>query len=218
MSKLLRLKLFLFIILILGGFSLAGQSIDSTQNEFLIKIKRAEQEELQKSLDDLAQHRAEIRRTRVMDELLKVSQRAKNFLKNGIDSVGIKNQLAQIVEWNIILRDGIDKNMGFIPTQRNLTISSKLNKELRFKVERLNLTLDNYLDQLVNYRNQLDSLKSDSSLYNFPKDTVGLIQYTNRLKTVVEVSDPIDLSLKKAIFSLETLENKLFFQKNTFII
>lgn len=218
MCKLIRPKLILFIILILGGVSLAGQSIDSAQNEFLSKIKRAEQEELQKSLDDLAQHRAEIRRTHVMDELIKVSQRAKVFLKNGIDSVSIKNQLAQIVEWNLIVRDGIDKNLGLIPTQRNLTISSKLNKELRFKVEKLNLTVDNYLNQLVNYRNQLDSLKSDSSLYNFPKDTLGLIQYTNRLKTVVEVSDPIDLSLQNGIFSLENLENQLVVQKNQLIV
>jgi len=214
----MRTKLFLFLLIFFSCPFVFSQTNDSAKNDFLQKIKIAEQQELEKSIADLAQHRAEIKRTRVLDNMLKVGQRAKAFLKNGIDSIGIQKNLAQIIEWNNIVQDGIYRDTGPLQTQRNLSLSSKLNKELLFKVEQLNIELDNYLNELVNFRDYLDSLKSDSSLYNFPKDTAGLIQYTNRLKTIVGVIDPIDFNLQKAILSLENLENKLVIQKNQLML
>ena len=135
-------------------------------------------------------------------------------MKKGVDSNGIKIQLEQIKDWNTIVQKGIEWYIGPTQTQRNLSISSKLNRELIFKLEQENILLDQYLNELISNRNRLDSLMSDSSLYNFHKDTIGLNQYFLRLKSVMLVLKPIDSSLQKAIISLDNLKNRLVVQKN----
>ncbi len=211
-------KVILFILaslLYLSGFC---QNQDSLKALFLEKIKQAETKELTESLSALEQHKAEIKRAQVMDDLLKVSQRAKGFLKNGIDTISIQLNLKQIDDWNTIVKKGVFVNLGTIQTQRNLTVSSKLNKELIFKIEQEDKQLDEYLEQLVLFRKQMDSLKSDSSLYHFPKDTAGLIQYSARLKAIASVLRPIEANLQNAILSLETVKNKMVIQKNQLLL
>jgi small-conductance mechanosensitive channel len=211
-------KVILFILaslLYLSGFC---QNQDSLKAQFLEKIKQAETKELTESLSALEQHKAEIKRAQVMDDLLKVSQRAKGFLKNGIDTISIQLNLKQIDDWNTIVKKGVFVNLGTIQTQRNLTVSSKLNKELIFKIEQEDKQLDEYLEQLVLYRKQMDSLKSDSSLYHFPKDTAGLIQYSARLKAIASVLRPIEANLQNAILSLENVKNKMVIQKNQLLL
>lgn len=207
-------KILLFFFLCFFSISVFGQDIDSSRLQFIEKIKQAEKIELENSLSELDQHRAEIKRAKVLEELLKIGQRAKSFLKNGVDSNGIKIQLEQIKDWNTIVQKGVDFYIGPTQTQRNLSISSKLNRELIFKLEQENILLDQYLNELISNRNRLDSLMSDSSLYNFPKDTIGLTQYFLRLKSVMLVLKPIDSSLQKAIISLDNLKNRLVVQKN----
>lgn len=202
---------FLGSFIYLFGFS---QNTDSIKAIFIEKIKQVEAKELNESLSELEQHNAEIKRSQIMDDLLKVSQRAKGYLKNGIDTGNIKLSLTQIDKWNQIVKKGVFENIGSIQTQRNLSISSKLNKELIFKIGKTYFQLEEYLNQLVSFRKELDSLKSDSSLYNFPKDTAGLMQYSSRLKAISLVLKPIELNLQKAIISLETIKNKLVVQKN----
>jgi len=211
-------KVILFLLASILYFSGLCQNQDSLKAVFLEKIKQAEAKELNESLSSLEQHKAEIRRARVMDDLLKVSQRAKAFLKNGIDTVNIQMNLKQIDHWNNIVKNGVFVNLGTFQTQRNLTVSSKLNKELIFKIDQEDTQLDEYLEELVAIRKQMDSLKSDSSLYNFPKDTAGLVQYSERLKAIATVLRPIENNLQKAIVSLEKIKNKLLIQKNQLLL
>lgn len=210
----MRHKIILFLV---GSFFYlvgSSQNADSIKAIFVEKIKQAETKELKKSLSELEQHKAEIKRSQIMDDMIKVSQRAKGYLKNGIDTLSISSSLSQIDSWNQIVKKGVFDNMGSIQTQRNLSISSKLNKELIFKIGQAYNQVDEYLDQLVAFRKELDSLKSDSSLYNFPKDTAGLIQYSSRLKAIGLVLKPIELNLQNAIFNLEKIKNKIVIQKN----
>lgn len=211
-------KIILLFVVCLFSTSVFSQNLDSSRIEFLEKIKQIEKKELESSLSELDQHRAEIKRARVIEDLLKVGQKAKAFLKKGIDSAGIKIQLEQIKEWNTIVQKGVDMYIGPTQTQRNLSVSSKLNKELIFKIEQEDDQLGEYLNQLIVNRNHLDSLMSDSSLYNFPKDTLGLTQYYLRLKSVFLVLKPIDSSLQKAIVSLDNLKNRLVVQKNELVL
>ncbi|MBA4259974.1 MAG: hypothetical protein C0446_12480 [Chitinophaga sp.] len=208
MCKLMSPKNLVFFFLCFLSISLFSQDIDSSRIQFIQKIKQAEKIELENSLSELDQHRAEIKRAKVLEDLLKIGQRAKSFLKKGIDSAGIKKQIAQIDKWNKIVNKGVDMYIGPTQTQRNLSVSSKLNRELIFKIEQENILLDDYLNELISNRNRLDSLMSDSSLYNFPKDTLGLTQYYLRLKSVMLVLKPIDSSLQKAIISLDNLKNR----------
>ena len=212
----MRIKLCI-ILLLFSGLAYS-QSSDTAKSEFLRKLNIIVQDALEKNNAKLAQHRSELKRTRVMDDILIIGQRAKAFLKNGIDSVGLQTKLYQIIEWNHIVQDSVYRNSGPIQTQRNLSISSKLNKELLFKIVHLNSELDHYLNVLIKFRDQLDSLKSDSSLYDYPKDSADLVQYSERLTTVVGVIDPIGFNLEKAILSLENLENKLVIQQNQLLI
>lgn len=211
-------KVILFLLGLFLYFSGICQNTDSLKAIFLEKIKQAETKELTESLSALEQHKAEIKRSQIIDDLLKISQRAKAFLKNGIDTLSIQSNLKKIDDWNQIVKQGVFVNLGTIQTQRNLTVSSKLNKELIFKIEQEDKQLDDYLDQLVSLRNQMDSLKSDSSLYNFPKDTIGLQQYSSRLKAIASVLKPIEGNLQKAILSLENVKNKMLVQKNQLLL
>ena len=127
-------KVILFLLVHLIYVSGLCQNQDSLKADFQEKIKRAEKKELLESLSSLEQHKAEIRRTRVLEDLIKISQRAKAFLKNGIDTVNIKQSLKQFEDWNNIVKEGVFVNLGTFQTQRNLSVSSKLNKELVFKI------------------------------------------------------------------------------------
>ena len=87
MCKLMHPKNLLFFFLCFFSISVFSQDIDSSRIQFIEKIKQAEKIELENSLSELDQHRAEIKRAKVLEDLLKIGQRAKSFLKKGVDSM-----------------------------------------------------------------------------------------------------------------------------------
>ena len=100
-------------------------------------------------------------------------------------------------------------NKGSTQTQRNLAVTATIVDELLDVISARKLQLDKYTNQLINFKDKLDSLGSDSSLYYFPSDSLAVIKYANRLNVVNREIGPVDSSLRIAVATAQDLQLKM---------
>jgi hypothetical protein len=102
------------------------------------------------------------RQERVFASLRAEFQRTKDYLKSGIDTAMIARELHLAEERIEIAGEGIFTNVGTVQTSRNLATSEVMLTELDSRNQELEKKIGNYLDDLEEFRNQIDSLASDS--------------------------------------------------------
>jgi potassium efflux system protein len=194
----------------IGAFGQTADTIPKAARSGLMdRIREFAKTEAQESMDDVEEDRAVITQYRVLEQIKGNMQKAKLYLRNGIDTSAIKQELKAVQKDIIIAGDGVFTNTGTAQTFRNLSATSKILTELYNKVRASKTRLETYNDALNNYHFQLDSLSATPALFKFSKDSIGAVSYLKQLVTVAREIKPIDDSLKKASSNILALLNEL---------
>ncbi len=130
------------------------------------------------------------------------------YIRAGIDSAKIDEELEKVKSWSKFVGDGIFTNKGTAQTHRNLTTTSKIFEELLDRTNKRKKEIDAYEKELINFRFKIDSLYADSSLYDFPKDSVGIVKYIQKLVIVVKEIGPADTAIHYALSNVRKLQGK----------
>ncbi len=182
--------------------------VDTVKKDFVSQMRKMGNEEAKNSVVLFNREKEEMKQEELIEQVKKITQKVKVYIKTGIDSAEIDNELEDVKRWSKFVGDGIFVNMGTSQTHRNLSTTSKILIELLNRTNKRKSEIDIYEKGLVTYRFKLDSLYADSSLYDFPKDSVQIIKYRKKLLIVVKEIGPIDTALKYAINNVSKLQDK----------
>ncbi len=177
--------------------------------EFVKTAKKLANEETNHSLQTYREGRIILAQRHTIDAIKSVSQRIRLYMKDGLDTLAIDNELKETEASLSIARDGIFKNQGTTQTQRNLAVTASIIVELLDNVSEHKIQLDKYTNHLIDYKDNLDSLSSDSSLYFFPADSLAIISYVKRIIVVNKEIGPVDSSLKITINRAQELQMRI---------
>lgn len=184
---------------------------DTVSKEVLMPLRQRVVDEINKNIKQLNAGKVAARQNKVLDDILKVSQKANDFLETGIDTAGIAAQLDYILHLYDVAGDGIFTNKGTTQTERNLSTTTSLLKELLNRARISKQALDSYLKNLMGFQNNIDSLASDSILIDLPSDSVSLINLMSKIKLVIKEMRPADSLLNKASQKVKQLQTRVNF-------
>ncbi|HEX5152975.1 MAG TPA: mechanosensitive ion channel domain-containing protein [Parafilimonas sp.] len=179
---------------------------NAATDEFIRLFKQLGVEELQKSILEYHEDTIVTKQDKIIEEVRKLTSEAKNYLKNGLDTSGLSEQLKKFEHWYEITSDGVFINRGTLETNRNLETSSGILKELLTRTLAWKSSLDDNYKDLVAYRNKIDSLKRDSVLYKFSSDSAALMSYVKKLVVAVQEVRPTDSAFKKTLTNLSEVQ------------
>lgn len=145
----------------------------------------------------------------LISDLRKEFSKVTDYFNKGIDTVSVISELAEIDSNLKTATEGIFINKSEPQTSRNLKTSSLLMKELLKRLEKRENEINLYLDDLRNFRNNIDSLTTDTNFYKLPGDTALLREYISNLSTVSKELNPLDSSLNITILRLTDLDNSI---------
>jgi len=187
--------------------SLLGiQLNDTTQPDLISRLRKIGEQAAQKNQTKFKEEQVAARQDNLFENIKKITGEAESYVETGIDSTGIKEELEEIEIWYTIVSDGIFTNAGTSQTHRNLSTSTSIVLELLNRATIRKNQVDGYRRDLIGFRNVIDSLASDSSLYNFSLDSAVLVSYIDRLLTLASDVKPTDSILKRAIVNIESLQ------------
>lgn len=187
----------------------AGDTISSS---FVKKMLQFAATNRRKSLADRLSDKAAMQQDELFDNLKKTMLRARTYLRSGIDTAGISADLAAMEHWFTIAGDGIFLNRGATQTYRNLATSGNMLLVLEKRALQHKAELDNYQHRLSLFRYQIDSLSSDSVLFDFPTDSAALAKYLQKLVVIAVEISPVDSIIQKAMANVQTLQTQVNMQ------
>jgi potassium efflux system protein len=213
-------RLFLIGIIMTTGLEVRSQQTatdtlketkaqDSVISPYVERILEAGARDKRKSEATYVAGKTAIRQRIVWEALIRTAQEVKLYLDNGINLKGVKDGLGSVRQSFTVVQDGIFNNKGTAQTERNLSVSSAILYQLIAETENRKKQIDNYTNDLIRYRNQLDSLLSDPSIYAFPKDSAALSRYISRLRVIVRQGNPADNALNEALASSQDVQNDI---------
>jgi small-conductance mechanosensitive channel len=186
-------------------------SVDTTKKKsvFVKKLQDFAEKEVVISVAKFKDAQVAARRRKTLDETVRLIRAAKIFLKKGIDSVTLGQELDVAGRDLKIIRDGVFINIGSGQTQRNLTESSAILTELLVSLGSRKKAVDKYEAGLFNFRSSLDSLSADTTLYQFPSDSAVLMKYMQQLVVLAKEVSPVDSAIDKSLESTQKLQNRI---------
>jgi len=131
------------------------------------------------------------------------------WLRRGFDTSRILRELPEIEAKILLARDGIFINKGTQQNLRNMNTSLVLFVELEEQLDDWHKKLEGYIRSAVNFKIDVDSVRSDSLLYKIPANSTLRNQYLERLRQVSASAGPIDTLLNKALIDLSLLQNRV---------
>ncbi|HWV73856.1 MAG TPA: mechanosensitive ion channel domain-containing protein [Pseudosphingobacterium sp.] len=182
---------------------------DTVKHDFVSVMKRFSEQSAIKSSHELNTDRLALRQNEAIENIKKATHKARNYLKRGIDTLGIKRELQKVVAWHKLAGDGIFTNPGTAQTHRNLTTSYNILSVLTNTVANRKNRVDRYQKDLANLRLQIDSLANDSAFFKFPTDSVELTKYLQKIVVLAYEVNPVDSALKVAINNTQVLQNQI---------
>jgi hypothetical protein len=189
-----------------GDSTLKDQLSDTTRPDLISRLRTVAEKAAKKSQARLKENQIAARQDHLFNEIGKVSEAAELYVETGIDSTGIRKEIEEIISWYAIVGDGIFTNRGTAQTHQNLATSTSILRELLKRTAIRKGQVDKYRRNLVGFRDAIDSLASDTSLYKFSSDSAVLISYIDRLTILASEVSPTDSTLKLAIASIEGLQ------------
>jgi potassium efflux system protein len=192
---------------------------DTLVSPFVKKVLEAGEKDKQKSLTTYNAGRIAIKQRAVWGALSQTAQDVKLYLDNDINIKTTKKELESIKASFYVAQDGILINKGTAQTERNLSVSSAIMFQLILETETKKKQIDKYTNDLIQYRDRIDSLLNDPVIYIFPVDSVPLAKYLSRLKVIISQANPSDNALNETLASAQNLQNEtdylLFTLKST---
>ena len=182
-------------------------SRDSIAKGFLDRMQDFAKESAIKSKAEFDADKAIAIQLRIFEEVRLTMQSAKSYMKSGLDTSALKQNLKEIQGDFTIATDGVFINKGTAQTYRNLTATKKIINELIGEARLSKLRLDTRQQALTGYRFRMDSLLTTPALFNFPKDSLELMDYLHSLVTLAKETGPVDSALRIAGRNVQRLLN-----------
>jgi len=176
---------------------------------FLFRMRSFGKKETINSIEKYRNGKIAIQQEKLLQELRYTSERARIFLRKGIDTASYLRDLANTKAELAIVEDGVFVNEGTGHTTRNLAVSSAVLSELLLTMNERRASLGKYIKTLTDFVDRIDSLSADSALYTFPFDSVQTIQYIRTITVVAKDLGPADSALRKSITSLHQLQTDI---------
>ncbi len=210
-------RLLLFVCLILNGLAASSQQKDSLQShkkdtlgkEFISQLKELGFSEVKKGMQKFQEDRTETKQEKLIENIQRTMRAAMNYVEIGVDTTGLNEELADIDRWYNIAIDGVLINKSTTQTKGNLEVSAKILKELLKRIEDRQRSLDRYYEELLEFRNDIDSLYSDSSLYRLSSDSATTARYIQKMVFLASEIKPADSTLKHALVNVAALETNV---------
>ena len=179
------------------------------ESELIRKIRTIAANEAQASIEKYKQGHISIRQQTLIKEILKTITQAQAYLKKVPDTTSLSRGLHQIRNDFTIVQNGVFTNQHPFQTHRNLTVSASiLSRLLDFSVSRKQ-HLDTYVNNLIGFRDRIDSLNSDTVLYTLPPDSANVMMYLKRLVVIAKEIGPVDTALTVTLQRLVVLQNRV---------
>jgi hypothetical protein len=182
---------------------------DTIQPEFIIKLQEKGKEITHRNIEKYKAGKLAIKQQYLLDEIKSTAERAKIYLKKGIDTSNISSELKQTGIYLNIVKQGVFLNTGTIQTQRNLAASSAVLTELLNTIKDQKAELSEYNKDLIDFRNKIDSLSSDPALYTTPPDSLGALQYIQKVQIVAKEIGPTDSAVNQTVSYSRDLETQV---------
>ena len=184
---------------------LSPEAVDTNKNDIIKRMKSAGEESMTKFRTD----KIAARQDQILDEIKKTNNKAKDYLKKGVDTSGMSKDLQEMESWYKLAIAGVFIQVGRIQTHRNLETTEKILTVLSYGVERRKAEMDKFQANLVNFRYQLDSLSSDTILNQLPSDSNELENYLKKTLIVRKEVRPIDSALDLTLADIQEMELKI---------
>jgi potassium efflux system protein len=180
---------------------------DSAVQVISEKIPQLAKDEVAKSLEKFKLGKAAIQQREVLENLKKLNQEVKLFLRDGVDTAEINTLLEHTKSSVLIVKEGIFINAGSSHTQRNLSVSLSILIELARNIDRTKVIVDRYTRKLIEFETKADSLSADSSLLAFvPEDSAGLDVFAKKISVIIKEISPIDSALGESIAEMHKIQ------------
>ncbi|UYQ95568.1 mechanosensitive ion channel [Chitinophaga horti] len=196
---------------LLTGSGSYGQSVskDSTVQSFVEKFRELGRKEAIKSMETVKANRASRQQRALLNDVRQTALAAKLYLQKGIDTPAISRALDRIHQNMLTAREGVLQNPAPVQTLRDLNVTSIVLQELLQRISHERRQLDGYTNQLMKYREHIDSVTSTPALLEFPADSANMMKYLTRLVITAKDVDPVDSMLKQSIVSVQDLQTRI---------
>jgi hypothetical protein len=218
-----RSRILIALTFLLFNFSLSANSLqleadttirnDNTLLQSLGLIKNTAETEQKQSSANYQSHSLMLEQSKKFFALSIEIQNTSHFLNQGFEYKKVLDLIEQVRAWKEIAVDGVITNRDSIQTNRNLTATSILLKEL---VSRTNIwlsTIYKYHSTLGMHQRRLDSLSQDNTLYKVPEDSTAAVTYYQKLLAFKKELGPVNADLKSAMDSIQHIEFQVNYLK-----
>ena len=211
-NRFVFLRLTIFFVFFYNCFEAVGQKTDtlhtvaaSDSSAFMKMVKEIGIKEELSSIAKFEKGRIEARQRKVLEAVRQEIQKAGLFLKQSVDTTNIVRDLKSSKASFAIVGDGVFRNQGTHHTQRNLFVSDAILEQVAFTLENHRFKLDTYYQTLSGYRYRIDSLSSDTIIYQFPTDSSEVVNYFKTMLSILKEVAPLDSSITNAVSSIQHL-------------
>jgi small-conductance mechanosensitive channel len=178
------------------------EPVDTNKTEFIKSMKSAGEESMSKFRKD----KIAARQDQILDEIRKIVNKAKDYLKKGVDTSGMSRELVEMESWYKLAIAGVFVKLGRTQTHRNLETTEKILTVLSYRVEKRKAEMDKFQANLVNFRYQLDSLSGDTILNHMPSDSIELANYLKKIVIIRKEVQPTDSAMDLTLADIQEME------------
>jgi small-conductance mechanosensitive channel len=227
----------LLFLTIQNSFEAFGQGSDSIQNsekavnqlpsaisdsipksEFIKTVQKAGEVEYKKSLDKFGNRKIYLRQHELINQLKNENHKVKVLLNSGFEFSETQVRMAEYRALIPIILEGIYENRGDLQTERNLTVSAAIFKEILDELVIQKKKVDEFASEFRQAQYRIDSISAEKDLYLFSSDSLQIRQYAYSLIEIGKEIKPSQDSLNfysGKLDSLQTSLNEIVFDVNT---
>jgi hypothetical protein len=182
---------------------------DTARPNFILGLQKKGQEITKRNIEKYKASKLSIKQEYLIEEIQSTTQRAKIFLKKRIDSASVSKELEDAKASFNIANEGVFLNTGTIQTQGNLAASTAILTELLRTMTDQKNDLEEYSEDLIGFRDKIDSLSSDSALYTAPSDSAAAVKYIQKVLIVAKEIGPTDSAMDQTISASRDLQTEV---------
>lgn len=174
---------------------------------FMQFVRDFGKKEAASSVEKFRNGRIGIRQERLLHDLRQTSERARIFLRKGLDTARLKADINLAQQQLTLLREGIFHGAPQ-HAARHLTVTASVLDELLQQVTEKREALELRLHAMIGFVDRIDSLSADSSLYTFPFDSLHTARYIQKMAVVAKDLGPADTALRRSVAALQHLQTE----------
>lgn len=191
---------------------------DTSKSDFIRQIQAIGAVEYKNSVEKFESRKIYIRQQELLKELKNENFKVKALLNKGIEYSEIQNRMNGFQELIPSILKGVNDNNLELQTERNLTVSAAIFREMRDELEVQKEEVDLFASQIRRSLYVIDSISAEKDLYLFSSDSLETRQYAFLLMEIGKEIKPVEDSLNRysgLIDSLQTSLNEMVFDLDT---